>query len=113
MIYHVWITALISAYESKIIQKLITRNYSVSAASGSSITMTTKDGASALIALKLDKNVSCQEVYDDVVDSLKEIEARFYSIVISEVSPHSMWTASNIVLANIEKDNKTIDKKFN
>ena len=113
MIYHIWITALLAVYESKIVQKLVAKGYVISSAATDKITMTTENGASAIIGLRVSSGKTCQQIYDDVVEILTSIDAKFYSVIISEFSQNSMWAGSNIILSKIEKENKPLDKKFN
>lgn len=114
--YYVWVVALIAGYEGRIIQGMVTKGYTVSAASGDTPTLTTKEGPSSVIALKIEKtpSVTAKEIYDDAVLILTSIDAKYYSLIVSEASVQTMWCASNIVLPPItETKTKSVDKKSN
>jgi hypothetical protein len=83
-LYHIWITALVALYEGKVIQGLVTKGYSVTAASGSSITITSNGSPSSLIALRVEKeNITAKIIYEDIVFILTNMEAKYYSIIVS------------------------------
>lgn len=116
MSYHIWITALIPAYESGIVKGLVSKGYNVSAASGNTITLTFKDSPSAVIALKVEKNIplTAQEVYDDITLILLEMSAKYYSVVVSEYSQQSAWCAGSFLLSGINNlPISSVDKKLN
>lgn len=116
MSYHIWITALIPAYESGIIKGLVSKGYNVSAASGNTITLTFKDAPSAVIAVKVEKNtpLTAQEVYDDIIFIMLEMGAKYYSVVISEYSHQSSWCAGSFLLSGTDTPPiSNIDKKLN
>lgn len=112
--YHVWITVLTATYEADIARGLVLKGYSVSAASGDSLTLVAKDTTTSLVAIKLEDAGSITEVYDDIAFVLDGIKAKFYSIIVSEYSLTSMWIGSNIFVGeDLSVDSKVSDKKLN
>jgi hypothetical protein len=114
--FHIWITAPTSSYESGIIKGLVSKGYNVSAASGDIITTSYKDSPSVVIALKMDKLVvfNATELYNDVSNILLELEAKYYSIVVSEYSYESIWCCGSYDPYVLEMVRKPApDKKLN
>lgn len=115
--YHVWITALLSAYEKGIIHGLVSRGYMVSAADyNGSVSYTFKGAVATLIALKVEKKVKIvsTQLMDDVRAVLASMDAKVYSIVVSKFTASCTWIGTNI---SVPTDNlpemKQVDKKVN
>ena len=110
--YHIWITALVAAYEGKIIQGLITKGYAITAANGSTTTLISDGSPCVIIALRVEKEgITSRLLYEDIYYILCNIEAKYYSVVISEYSHQSLWSGSNIILDRVASP--TVDKKLN
>jgi hypothetical protein len=114
--YHVWITALLSAYEKGIIHGLVGKGYTVSAADYNGALSYTFHGAAAtLVSLKLGKEkIVPSELMDDVRAVLTAMNAKFYSIVVSKYTVNCTWVGTNIAISP-EKilETKLTDKKSN
>lgn len=114
--YHVWITALLSAYEKGIVHGLVNKGYNVSAADGKgALSLTFKGAACSVIAIRVEKDtIVASELMDDVKAVLATINAKYNSVVISEYTLNCTWHGTNIVLNdNSISETKPVDKKAN
>lgn len=96
-IYYCWITALLPAYQDGIIAGLARRGYMVGpAAKDGKVSSVTESCPSVLIALSVYKaeEVTAPQIYDDVVALLKEMNAKYYSVIVS-LSHEATWIGSN------------------
>jgi hypothetical protein len=100
-IYYCWVTALLPAYQDGIIAGLAKRGYMVGpAAKDGIVTVGNESCPSVLIALsvyKAEETVNANVIYDDLLAILAEINARYYSVVIS-LSYEATWNGSNFSL---------------
>lgn len=97
-IYYCWITALLPSYQDNIIAGMVRRGYMVGpAAKDGQVTTSAENNPAALIALSLyraEQETNVNKIYDDVVAVLKEMDARYYSVIISH-SYEATWVGSN------------------
>lgn len=105
-IYYVWITALSSTYQDAIISRLVQRGYMVGPASkDGKVSLVTEGCPAALIALsvyKQEEEVDVKKIYEDIYAILKEIPAKYYSVVVS-LSHEATWIGANFTLAVKDK----------
>jgi hypothetical protein len=116
-IYYCWITALLPTYQDDIIAGLAKRGYMVGPAAADGTICSVQDKCpSALIALsvyKADPETKAVKVYDDVSAVLKEMNAKYYSVIIS-LSHEATWVGSNFPLpSKKEPPPPPPDKKTN
>jgi hypothetical protein len=97
-IYYCWITALLPNYQDAIIAGFVKKGYMVGPAAKDGVLSLTKENCPAvLIALSLYKaegELTPMQIYDDVTQLLTEINAKYYSIVIS-LSHDASWGGPN------------------
>jgi len=97
-IYYCWVTALLPDYQNGIIAGLVKHGYMVGpAAKDGKVASITAGCPSVLIALsvyKADESVTATTIYDDMVVILTEMNARYYSVIVS-LSHEATWVGSN------------------
>ena len=117
-IYHCWVTGLLASYQDGIVIGMVRKGYMIGpAAKDGQVICNSKSNAPAfLIALNVYKlvdpsEITAQKVYDDLMDVLKDMNAYYYSIVIS-LGVDSIWSAANFDI-NVKKEEPTppSDKK--
>jgi len=100
-IYYCWITALSAAYQDAIIAGLVKHGYMVGPAAKDGVLSIVKENCpSVLIALsvyKAETESTPLQIYDDIVQILTEINAKYYSVVIS-LSHAASWGGPNFSL---------------
>ena len=100
-IYYCWVTALLPDYQDSIIAGLVRRGYMVGpAGKDGKVSSVTPGCPSVLIALsvyKADDAVTATTIYNDMVAILTEINARYYSVIVS-LSHEATWIGSNFSL---------------
>lgn len=95
--FHLHLTALTGEYERDLIHKLIQKGYSVAPASDLCVTLQSAEHAGALISLQLEKltEIHAPMILDDVMSILTEMNAKYYSMIVTAFSYDSKWTGSN------------------
>lgn len=97
----VWITCLLESYEDRIIAGMVKKGYQVGpAASGGQVSIKYDNGASVLIALRVDsskEDVKAVEISKDIMDVLKDNNFLYYSVIVSALTS-SCWNGANVVL---------------
>lgn len=97
-IYYCWVTALLPAYQDGIIAGLVRRGYMVGpAGKDGKVASITEGCPSVLIALsvyKAEEAVTANTIYEDMLAILTEMNARYYSLIIS-LSHEATWVGSN------------------
>ncbi len=100
-IYYCWITAVLSSYQDAIIAGMVHKGYMVGAASKNGVVIFASDHSapSYLIALSVYKlvdpeKITSTDVYNDLNDVIKKIEAYCYSIVVSQAAD-CIWVGGN------------------
>jgi hypothetical protein len=108
-IYHCWVTALLTSYQDPIVVGMVRKGYMIGPASkdGQVICATRSNAPSFLIALNVyklveDSEINAQKVYEDLMDVLKNMNAYYYSIIVS-LGVDSIWSAANFDI-NIKKE---------
>ncbi len=98
--FHLHLTALTGSYEKELVFKLIQKGYSVAPASDLCITLQSPENAGALISLQLEKlgELHAPAIYDDVMSILSEMQAKYYSLIITAFSYDSRWAGGNFKL---------------
>jgi len=98
--FHLHLTAITGAYEKDLIHRLIQRGYSVASASDLCVTLQSPEHAGALISLQVEKpsEIHAPDILDDVMSILADMQAKYYSIVVTMFSYDSKWTGSNFKL---------------
>lgn len=99
-IYYCWVTALLPSYQDKIVAGLATKGYMVGpAAKDGVVTTHSKDCPAALISLSVyrESETNVSKIYDDLTAVLQEMNAYYYSVVISH-SYEATWGGSNFTL---------------
>ncbi len=97
-IYYVWITALLPSYQDGIIAGLAKRGYMVGPASKDGQVAIVKENCpSALISLSVyrQEETNVNKIYEDVVALLTEMNAYYYSVIIS-LSHEATWVGANL-----------------
>lgn len=97
-IYYCWVTALMPSYQDGIIAGLVKRGYMVGPAAKDGVLSIVKENCPAvLIALsvyKAETETTPLQVYDDLILVLTEMNAKYYSVVIS-LSHEASWGGPN------------------
>ena len=100
-IYYCWITALLPSYQDKIIAGMVKRGYMIGpAAKDGKVTTAAENNPAALIAISVynsNEETNVNKVYEDVVAVLTEMQARYYSVIVSH-SYEATWAGSNFSL---------------
>lgn len=101
--FHLHLTAITGAYEKELIHRLIQRGYSVAPASDLCVTLQSPEHAGALISLQIEKlsEIHAPSVLDDVMSILADMQAKYYSIIVTMFSYDSKWTGSNFKLQSV------------
>ena len=119
--FYVWITTSIGDYAEALVGKLIRRGYSVMALGGR-LVLSRDDNPSTVIAFTLtrrltkdDKHdeIKCSEIYAEVVDVIKLLEGKFWSIVITRNHEGCTWDVSNISISQEKQEFLDEAKKMN
>jgi hypothetical protein len=99
--YVLWITCLLSEYESRLSSALLKRGYTISAANTDGvIALGSKENPSFLLSFRLysgKEGLTPQLVHKDVMDIIIQEKMYVYSTVVSEMADCS-WHGSNIIL---------------
>jgi hypothetical protein len=97
-IYYCWVTALLPDYQDSIIAGLVRRGYMVGpAAKDGKVASITEGNPSVLFAFsvyKAEQEVTATAIYDDMVGILTEMNAKYYSVIVS-LSHEATWIGSN------------------
>jgi hypothetical protein len=108
-IYYCWLTVLIPDYQDAIITGLVKKGYMVGAAAkdGQAIFAPPDRPPSTLIALSIyhsnpavEAKADSHAVYRDVFDIMTEMNAKFFSIIVS-LSADCAWYGANFSLPNL------------
>lgn len=97
----VWITALTKDYAGLLLEKLISKGYTVSALHPDKrLSLTRENSVSSVMALTLSKNINYLKSSDVLIDleqCLGDINAYYYSIVVFSMGRVS-WAVGNTVI---------------
>lgn len=105
-IYYCWITALLPSYQDGIIAGIARKGYMVGpAAKDGKVSVTMEKCPGVLFALSVyrEEETNVNKIYDDVTAVLQEMNAYYYSVVIS-LSYEATWVGPNFQVP--EKDKK-------
>lgn len=100
MAFHVWLIVKLPIEEGKLLRGLLGKHYDVlPAAENKDLVLLPADNLSyAVLALHIRRDgLTIEELYDDLLYILLNINAEYYSLVISEFSASSFWNAGNIM----------------
>lgn len=100
--YYCWITLLIEDYEKDILSGMIKKGYIISAGvKGDYITQTPVGKIGSLFCIKIAKKnkeeTSAQLISTDLLKVINNCNAKYYSIIVYEVS-ETHYCLSNIIL---------------
>jgi hypothetical protein len=97
--FHLWITASYNTLEGTVVNKLVERGYAITPADGKGLSISTGNGVSVVIALRVERmlgtSFSAQELHDDVMSIIVASGGRHYSVIVSEFTQESVWCASH------------------
>jgi hypothetical protein len=104
MAFFVWITALTGSYEREIIYQLVDRGYDVGSASEQSISLQSEKMAGVLISLRVEKFqvIDHRNLWNDVLVILKNIKAKYYSVIVGPHSMQSVWSGGNFEIEKLD-----------
>lgn len=107
--FHLHLTAMTGLYEKELIHGLVKKGYIVAPASDLALTLQLPQNVSALISLQLEKltEIHATEIYADVIEILNEMNAKYYSLIITAFSYDAIWAGSNIQIE--VSDNKALN----
>jgi hypothetical protein len=121
-IYYVWMTVLIPTYQDAIVAGLVKKGYMVGAAcrDGQPSFTLPERSPSTLISLSIykvngDDKITANDVYTDVAAALKEMNAKYFSVIISQAAD-AAWYGANFSLPDLatkDEPPKKIDPKMN
>lgn len=96
--FHIWINLSHQIDETIIVSGLVKRGYKVSAAASTGqLCLSSKNGSSMVMAIKVDKELSVtQELYDDINSLLDDNNILYTSLIISEFSQNCLWNSGNM-----------------
>lgn len=104
--FYVWATILTPSAARLLISGFVERSYHVAPlALGEQVIQ--EDQASTLVAISLTKYetpVNTNDVAGEVVKILDGLEAKYYSIIVSDLSGNLSWCGSNIVLPHTSSE---------
>jgi hypothetical protein len=100
-VFYCWITAMFAAYQDSIVAALARKGYMIGPAckDGQIIAVASEQSSSVIMAFALyrtDGSGGYEQIYNDVLTILADINAHYYSVVISPGSIESLWTGTNI-----------------
>jgi hypothetical protein len=100
-VFYCWITAMFAAYQDSIVAALARKGYMVGPAckDGQIISVASEQSSSVIMAFALyrtDGSGNHEQAYSDVITILIDINAKYYSVVISPGSLEAIWTGSNV-----------------
>lgn len=99
-VFHLWITTADASLEAPVVNKLIERGYSIGFADGKNISLKNDNGVSQVIALRVERlsgdKFTAAAFHKDVMDIIKSVGGKHYSVIVSEFSYESGWCASHV-----------------
>lgn len=104
-IYYCWVTALLPSYQDGIVAGLAKRGYMVGPASkDGKVTISSDRCPAALLSLSVyrEEETNVEKIYKDVVDILAEMNAYYYSVIVS-LSHEATWVGPNFQLPEKQK----------
>ena len=99
-IYYCWVTALLPSYQDGIVAGMAKKGYMIGpAAKDGKVTIASDNCPAALFSLSVyrEEETNVSKIYQDVVDVLTEMDAYYYSVIVS-LSHEATWAGSNFSL---------------
>ena len=118
--YHVWLTAHKEEFAEALVAKLVRRGFTVSACGRQLITRH-DDRPACVVAVTLyraprneaeRKEYNAPGVHNEVVDVIKQVKGKFWSIVVS-AAEDSTWNTGNCSIEDEQKQRFEASKKVN
>jgi len=110
--YDVIITLMLKEAADSIISSLAKKGYLVGPLADDLIT-TSDDNAAAVLGLRLigREELTLPKVYEHVIEVVKDVGFRYYSIVITASGTWMTWNVGNVRVGKHEKPKKNIEPK--
>lgn len=119
-IYYAWVTAASPHFAELLCSKLIRRGFTVGPL-GRQLVTEYEDVSSVVVAMSLqriprtdeeEKEYTPHGVYSEIVDVIKFIKGKYWSLVVSQSAP-STWSVGNVRESSEEKKRADEAKKIN
>jgi hypothetical protein len=118
--YHVWLTAHKEAFAEVLVAKLVRRGFTVGPL-GRQLITSHEDNPACVVAMSLfriarteaeRKEYNAMGIYNEVVDVIKKVKGKFWSVVVS-AAEDSTWNMGNCNVEDEQKERLELAKKVN
>lgn len=118
--YYVWLTAQNESFAELLVAKLVRRGYTIGPL-GRQLIVLNKDNPACVVAISLyrkarteleRKGYNAMGIHDEVVDVIKQIKGKFWSVVVS-AAEDATWNIGNCSLEDEQKERLEANKKVN